>query len=177
MRQVRLPPEVQLPRWHCGAPHSMHRWLPRQELHASVGLCGHCCVAKDQAAGRGLTQPGRLQQVSATGCPAEWHWHVAMLCNLAIKKSGFIHGLITQDLRPLESVEAGRFGTLEIELYRNLAGSCTPGDTITCVGLVKVVRTEYAIGAALVHLRACIRKPFYATCFFCISCISNRYSV
>ena len=55
-----------------------------------------------------------------------------------------------QDLRPLRSTaEAERMSTVEIELRGSLAGSCTPGDTVTCVGLVKVLKTESSTGRHL----------------------------
>lgn len=55
-----------------------------------------------------------------------------------------------QDLRPLGGpAEAERMSTVEIELEGSLAGSCTPGDTITCVGLVKVLKTESSSGRHL----------------------------
>ena len=48
-----------------------------------------------------------------------------------------------QVLRPLGSkINIERLSTVEIELKRSLAGTCTPGDTITCVGVVKVITTE-----------------------------------
>ena len=55
-----------------------------------------------------------------------------------------------QGLRPLGSpAGAERMSTVEIELRGSLAGSCTPGDTITCVGLVKVLKTESSSGRHL----------------------------
>lgn len=56
-------------------------------------------------------------------------------------------GLMTQDLMPLGSaVAAERMSTVEIELHGSLAGGCAPGNTVTCVGLVKVLKTETATG-------------------------------
>ena len=69
-----------------------------------------------------------------------------------------------QDLRPLGSaVEAERMSTVEVELHRSLAGSCAPGDTVTCVGLVKVLKTETATG-----------EPLQAICDTCLRA-SNLY--
>ena len=56
-------------------------------------------------------------------------------------------GLMTQDLRPMGSaVAAERMSTVEVEVHGSLAGGCAPGDPVTCVGLVKVLRTETATG-------------------------------
>ncbi|CAL5221646.1 g3873 [Coccomyxa viridis] len=54
---------------------------------------------------------------------------------------------MTQDLMPLgNAVAAERMSTVEIELHGSLAGGCAPGNTVTCVGLVKVLKTETATG-------------------------------
>ena len=53
--------------------------------------------------------------------------------------------MFLQELRPLGSkFNIDRLSAMEIELKRSLAGTCTPGDTITCVGMVKVITTETA---------------------------------
>ena len=69
--------------------------------------------------------------------------------------TGKAYDAALQDLRQLGSpAEAECMSTVEIELRGSLAGSCTPGDTITCVGLVKVLKTESSSGRHL-HTLLC----------------------
>ena len=59
-------------------------------------------------------------------------------------------------------MEAGRLSSIEIELKGSLAGSCGPGDTITCVGLVKVLKTESTVGGPVKTSQCCDQDLLHA---------------
>ena len=53
--------------------------------------------------------------------------------------------------------------TVEVELHGSLAGSCIPGDTVTCVGLVKVLKTETATGKSSKPVKCAGEPPLAST--------------